>query len=258
MAAANVLASHSGRRLYGDLLNAILLSVMLPFVTHKVIETISGGEYGILSSDSSSLIAEKEETAEISHVRVLLQWLSGAVSALFSGVAFYYSWHRLNDASIVHSTEEQKQESFQSSTSSRVVATKSSGLDIGMLAERWSYASFGASTAAMIIGTINNWPHVDEQTLVTHFIWRLVVISANISYSLKVKLIMAGINLLVALVLVTVCSQLYPLATFGPLLLAITGTRGMACVCVLEGRCYLDTERPTLEGQCCCPFSRQH
>jgi hypothetical protein len=108
--------------------------------------------------------------------------------------------------------------------SSFYYSTRTNGSATTYMAHRWSYASFFCLVASSAALSLNNVSHPDEQTLPGKFVLNLVVATANIAHSVRVKYVIGGANLLVGIVMVYYCPRLYPPTTFVPLLSAITGT----------------------------------
>jgi hypothetical protein len=188
--------------MYGDLVNAILFSLILPFVTVDVIKTVvlpMLAEQASLATWLHMLFpfAFHVEGRELGDANVMairlgfvLQYLGGVLTIICGYSSFYYST-RPNDA-------------------------------VAITAQRWSYASFFCLVASSAALSLNNVSHPDEQTLPGHFVLNLIVATANIAHSVRVKHVMGAANLLVGFIVVYYCPRLYPPSTFVPLLSGIT------------------------------------
>jgi hypothetical protein len=175
----------SSHILYGDFLNAVLYSLILPFVTIDVFQR------GLLVR--ADLSSDKLTLGTADALRLLLQWLFGLLSVLFDALAFYKS---LRDDSLQRHQD----------------------------AMRWSYAGFVALMASCAALSINNLSHPGEATLLGHFCWNLVVAATNLPHSFRVKLIMGTANLLMGLVAMKCWPDIYPWKIYVPLLVGMTGT----------------------------------
>jgi hypothetical protein len=205
--------------LYGDLLGVILFATLLPFVTYEVIGTLMGDG----GDEATSLIDESTRSDDdgnnrVPQYRLVLQLLVGYTTTLCCGMANYLSYHRRDETT---ATTTAAQESVHDPIKSQ---TNTSSYKLARISQQWSYAAFCMLNVSMAILALNNWPHVDEQTLPGHFVWNLIVATANVPHSLRTKYIMGGITLLIGLVIVAIYPQVYPLMTFAPMLTAITGT----------------------------------
>jgi hypothetical protein len=192
--------------LYGDLLGAILFSIMLPFVTFKAVDAIM-----MDNAMAMSILDDNEHAAtHIPHYRIELHTCAGGSVALCSGITSYFSYHIINDAKRIDNSKSK-------------LYTRSAMME--RLAQQWSYISFSALILSMIGLAVNNWPHVDEQTLPGHFVWNLVVATANLPHSYRTKAVMGAINLVTGLAIVILYPNIYPVETFAPILVVITGTK---------------------------------
>jgi hypothetical protein len=195
--------------MYGDLVNAMLFSLILPFVTVDVIKTVV---LPMMAEQASLMMwlhmlfpfavhMERElGDADVMAIRLgfVMQYLGGISTIVCGYSSFYYS-------------------------------TRPNGVAY-MAAQRWSYASFFCLVSSSAALSLNNVSHPDEQTLPGHFVLNLVVATANIAHSVRVKYIMGGANLLVGFIVVYFCPRLYPPTTFVPLLSGITGTCAQFCI----------------------------
>jgi hypothetical protein len=191
----------SSHILYGDFLNAVLYSLILPFVT---IDVFQRGLLPLLGQAElfttfytapvrADLSSDKLTLGTADALRLLLQWLFGLLSVLFDALAFYKS---LRDDSLQRHQD----------------------------AMRWSYAGFVALMASCAALSINNLSHPGEATLLGHFCWNLVVAATNLPHSFRVKLIMGTANLLMGLVAMKCWPDIYPWKIYVPLLVGMTGT----------------------------------
>jgi hypothetical protein len=185
-------SSTSSHILYGDLLNVLLYSLILPLA---IVETIDRTWTPLLPQTESSISYLDDVNLETIRLRLYVQLVCPATSVICHAIAFYNSCS----------------ETTRIQGHSRKTVWCSC---VGFLA-------MISSCAAL---SINNLSHPEVPTLPGHFCWDLVVATANLSHSFRVKLFYGGSNLFMGLVVVYCVPHIYPWTIYVPLLVGITGT----------------------------------
>jgi hypothetical protein len=179
----------SSQLLYGDLLNAMLFSVILPLF---IIEVIDRTITPLLPVTELTISYLEEVNLGTIRLRLSFQFIFGCLTLLFQSRAFY--------------------KSFSDDPRSRYTALWLSCA---------GSATMMGSCAAL---SINNLSHPNEPTLPGFFCWILICATANLSQSFRVKLAKGGANLCMGLVVVYCVPHIYPSTMYVPLLVGITGT----------------------------------
>jgi hypothetical protein len=182
----------SSQLLYGDLLNAMLFGMILPLF---IIEVIDRTITQLLPVTESSITYLGESNLGTIQLRLFLQFLFGSLTVLFQALAFYKS---CTDYTLVEEGHANNALSF-------------------------SCAGFATMMAACAALSINNLSHPNKPTLPGFFCWILIVATANISHSFRVKFAMGVANLCMGLVVVHCVPHIYPWTIYAPLLVGISG-----------------------------------
>jgi hypothetical protein len=163
-----------------------LLNVLLygMIMPLAAIEVIDRTWTPLLPLTESSISYLDDVNLETIRLRLYLQLVCGALCVLFHAIAFYNSCNE------------------------------------NTLIQGHSKTTVWCCCAAV---AINNLSHPNVPTLPGHFCWDLVVATANLSHSFRVKLFYGGSNLFMGLVVVYCVPDLYPWKIYVPLLVGITG-----------------------------------
>jgi hypothetical protein len=184
-------STSASRILYGDLLNVVLYSLILPLATIEVIDRTWTPLLPVTESSISYLDDVNLGTIQL---RLFLQLVFAALCVLLHFTAFYNSC---------------SENTLIQGHSKKTV---------------WcSCVGFLAMISCCAAVAINNLSHPNVTTLPGHFCWDLVVATANLSLSFRVKLFYGGSNLLMGLVVVYCVPHLYPWKIYVPLLAGVTG-----------------------------------
>jgi hypothetical protein len=184
-------STSASRILYGDLLNVVLYSLVLPLAT---IEVIDRTWTPLLPQTESSISYLDDVNLGTIQLRLFLQLVCHAVSVICHAIAFYNSC----------------------SETTRIQGHSKMTV--------WcSCAGFLAMISSCAALSINNLSHPGVPTLPGHFCWDLVVAAVNQSHSFRVKLFYGASNLFMGLVVVYFVPHIYPWTIYVPILVGITG-----------------------------------